>query len=44
METFDCCSHYKECSDKGSCIFPNNLDYEGCYYSRNLQKGKNFYN
>lgn len=43
MDSFGCCSHYKECSEKKSCLFPNNLQYRGCQYRGNLEKGKIFY-
>lgn len=43
LETFGCCSHYQKCSDSGECIFSGNVDYLGCYYSKNLKAGRNFY-
>lgn len=42
-----CCSSFKECSDAGRCV---NIDsplydevYKDCCYSKNLEKGLNFY-
>jgi hypothetical protein len=43
LEEFGCCSHYVECSDKGNCLFTENEDYKGCYYRKNLEKGRIFY-
>jgi hypothetical protein len=43
METFGCCSHFKECSQEEVCMYPFDLDYEGCIYAKNLAIGKNFY-
>jgi hypothetical protein len=43
VDNFGCCSHYKECSNIGSCLFLNDEDYSGCIYSKNLSKGLNFY-
>lgn len=42
-QTFGCCAYYKECSDKGTCLFPNDEIHSGCYYAKNLAAGKNFY-
>jgi hypothetical protein len=43
LDVFGCCSHYQECSDVGKCLFPNNDDYAGCQYGKNLMAGRNFY-
>lgn len=43
MESFDCCSHYVGCSEKGSCLFIGDDDYKGCYYAKHLRNGRNFY-
>ena len=43
MDTFGCCSHYVQCSEKGNCLFMGNEDYQGCYYRKNLDSGKIFY-
>lgn len=43
MDNFDCCSHFVECSDKGSCLFANDDSYAGCSYNKNLIKRIIFY-
>ena len=40
---FSCCSLYKECSNVGHCIQPNQDMAAGCYYKSNLMCGNIFY-
>lgn len=40
---FGCCSCYIECSNAGYCLHKSNSKYEGCYYRKNLEAGRNFY-
>lgn len=42
INSFSCCSHYRECSDAKKCIMDIE-GYEGCVYRTNLEKGKIFY-
>lgn len=41
--TFDCCSRYVACSDAKRCIHPQPEQALGCYYAKNLRKGRIFY-
>ena len=41
--SFGCCSKYAACSAKRKCIHDNNLYAKGCFYRKNLEKGKIFY-
>lgn len=43
LNTFGCCSKYIQCSDEKKCLYPDNVDYMGCLYKRNLEKGRIFY-
>lgn len=42
-----CCSSFKECSDRASCIHEEGSylheELKSCYYKENLMKGLNFY-
>ncbi len=40
---FGCCHQYVRCSDSKKCIHNDELYAKGCYYKRNLDKGKIFY-
>ena len=40
---FSCCSRYAECSDAGCCTHPDKEFSFGCYYRKNLKKGRVFY-
>ena len=42
-EKFGCCHAFKECSEKGECLFPDDRFYNGCEYRKNLEAGRNFY-
>ena len=42
-ETFSCCSRYVECSDAKMCIHPDKILAKGCFYKKNLEKGRIFY-
>lgn len=43
VESFGCCSDFNRCSDVGHCLYPDDWDYVGCSYRRNLDKGRIFY-
>lgn len=43
METFGCCSSYKECSETNKCLHADTEMYSGCQYKTNLENGRNFY-
>ena len=42
-EKFGCCHAFKECSNKGECLFQDDRFYNGCEYRKNLEAGRNFY-
>ena len=42
-DEFGCCSKYMQCSDDKKCLYPDDPDYMGCHYKRNLEKGRIFY-
>lgn len=42
-ETFACCNDFKRCSEAGGCLHPEDRFYNGCFYRRNLEAGRNFY-
>lgn len=41
--SFGCCSLYKQCSEKKSCLHVNDLYAKGCTYRSNLENGRIFY-
>lgn len=43
LNVFMCCSLYNACSDKKKCIHRDRLYAKGCWYRKNLEKGKIFY-
>lgn len=43
IEAFGCCSHYMMCSEKESCLFPEDEFYTACMYRKNLEAGRIFY-
>lgn len=42
-EKFACCHAFRECSNKGECLFPDDRFFNGCEYRKNLEAGRNFY-
>lgn len=40
---FSCCSHYAECSDAKRCIHPDKNFALGCFYRKQMVRGKIFY-
>lgn len=38
-----CCNDFERCSDEGVCLHRYEADYAGCWYRKNLDKGKIFY-
>ena len=42
-DEFGCCNSFRICSDKGECIHQDERFYNGCYYRKNLEMGRNFY-
>ena len=43
IEEFGCCNDFKRCSAVDKCIHSEDRFYNGCYYRRNLENGRNFY-
>lgn len=43
METFGCCSSYRDCSRDKKCIHLMDPEYAGCAYKANLDAGRAFY-
>lgn len=41
--SFGCCGRFKECSDRGRCVYEGNREYEGCAYKEKIDMGFNFY-
>lgn len=42
-EEFGCCNDFKVCSARDECIHQKDRFYNGCYYRKNLESGRNFY-
>ncbi len=42
-DEFGCCSKYLECSNAKKYLHPNEINYMGCQYKRNLENGRIFY-
>ena len=42
-DEFGCCNFFKVCSERGECIFQDDRFYNGRYYRKNLENGRNFY-
>lgn len=42
-EEFGCCNDFMRCSAVDKCIHQEDRFYNGCYYRRNLENGRNFY-
>ena len=43
LESFSCCSRFRECSAAGKCVQPALVWGLGCVYRKNLMEGKVFY-
>ena len=43
VERLGCCSDFIECSNAKRCTKEDNIEYWGCYYRENLEKGRIFY-
>ena len=42
-DKFGCCHRYKECSDAGKCLHPNQFYARACWYRKNLEAGNIFF-
>lgn len=42
-KAFSCCSHYAECSDAMRCVHPDKDFALGCFYRKQMARGKVFY-